>query len=302
MDKFDLLGNNGQFIRMPFSDFLASQQEEGLREIDLTLQAPHVYVDSDGHWMPEALKTIREKRISVYCVTPLPYRYTICADDGTIQYEKTLAYYKQCILLAEELGARYLCITGSGGCYDYEASRLLDNAEKVLRQLADFAGAHQVTLLLGSVLGEECEVNASTPVLVRLHEIRDMIRRVDSPYLKAYLDTEVISLCGETISRWFQELGEKICLIRLTDGNYNGYRIWGRGCLPCVRYLKGIRKNGYEGKFSLQIPGERYIEDPAAAQKENISYLLAAMVQAAGADIGTQTVASRAQAAGEREA
>lgn len=293
MDKSDFLVNNGPFIRFPLVDFIASCREENMSEIDLTLQAPHVYVDSDGYWLPEILKERKRNQISIHCVTPLPYRYTICAGEGTIQYEKSLAYYKQCILLAQEIGAVYLCITGSGACYDYEKSALMDNAENMLIQLAEFAGVRGITLLLGSVLGEECEVNASTPVLVKLSEISDMLRRVRSSYLKAYLDTEVISLCGETISQWFNELGEQICLIRLTDGNYNGYRLWGRGCLPCDRFLAEIWNNNYRGKFSLQIPGERYMEDPVSANKENISYLMSAVAGIMGEKCVTPTAKAK---------
>lgn len=274
MDEFVLLGNNAQYIRYPMEDFLDVQSKLGVRELDLTLQAPHIYIDSEEHQKLDELKTvISSKSMTVHCVTPLPYRYTICADAGSIQRNKSEDYYKQCILAAGELGAEYLCITASGACYDYSADRLLNNAEETLKVLAAFAGEHGVTLLLGTVLGEECPYNASTPVLVHLDEVYDMLTRVHSPYLKAYMDTEVISLCGERITQWFDILGDDIKLIRLTDGNYNGYRVWGKGCLPCKKYVDAIKSVGYRGKISLQIPGERYICDPQTADEENRTYL-----------------------------
>lgn len=274
MCELNLLGNNGQYIRYPFEDFLKAQKKFGIKEIDLTLQAPHIYVDSEEYEDLAAVqRAMKENGISVYCVTPLPYRYTICADAGSIQLEKTISYYKQCILAAQSLGASYLCVTASGGCYDYDGERLMKNAEAALMLLADFAGEHDVTLLLGTVLGEECPTNASTPVLVHAEEVKQVLENVHSPYLKVYMDTEVISLCGETITQWFEMFGGDLRLIRLTDGNYNGYRIWGRGCLPCRKYLDEIRDNGYHGKCSLQIPGEKYIVDPQTADGENLSYL-----------------------------
>jgi len=91
--------------------------------------------------------------------------------------------------------------------------------------------------------------------------------------LKAYLDTEVISLCGETIKEWFDTLGEDIRMVRFVDGNYNGYRVWGTGCLPCGKYLKELTTCGYEGALSLNIPGERYVEEPEKAMMENIRFV-----------------------------
>lgn len=274
MKEYVLLGNNAQYIRMPLSAFLDAQQQLGVTELDLTLQAPHIYIDSDEYENLDALKSeISSRSMTVHSVTPLPYRYTICADADSIQRKKSVDYFKKCIEAARSIGAAYVCITASGACYDYSRERLLKNAEETLRILSETAGAYQVTLLLGTVLGDECPYNASTPVLVHLDEIVDMLNRVRSPYLKAYMDTEVISLCGETISGWFDALGDDIRLIRLTDGNYNGYRIWGRGCLPCKRYVDAIKSAGYTGKISLQIPGERYICDPKSADEENRVYL-----------------------------
>jgi len=270
----DFLGNNAQYIRYPFEVFLKTQQRLGVKEIDLTMQTPHIYIDSEAYESLDGMKSLLTfYGIHVYCVTPLPYRYTVCADEGSVQREKSEDYYKQCILAAESLGASYLCITGSGACYDYEPDRLRKNAVDTLKKLSAFAGQHSVTLLLGTVFGEECPNNASTPVLVHLDEIVQTLKAVASPYLKAYLDTEVISLCGETITGWFGALGENIRLVRFTDGNYNGYRLWGKGCLPCSKYIREIMANGYCGKWSLQIPGERYTEQPEAADGENFAYL-----------------------------
>ncbi len=275
-----LLGNNAQFIRQPFSVFTQAAAESGLDAVELTLQTPHFYADSETyHDLSSAKRNLQDTGLEVCSTVPLPYRYSICADEGTIQSEKTRGYYKQCILLTEELGASYLSITGSGANYDYDSKRLMKNGAKTLEELADFAGKHSVTLLLGSVLGQECMVNASTPVLVSLDEIKEMTEAVSSRFLKVYLDTEVISLRGETISGWFDTFGEDIRLVRFADGNYNGYRIWGRGCLPCRKYLKQIRESGYEGPLALTVPGERYIDDPVSAMKENIQVLRQCMGQ-----------------------
>lgn len=269
-----LLGNNAQFIRKPFADFIKTASDNDIKAAELTLQTPHFYVDSEKyHSIDEQKKLLKEAEIKVVALQPLPYRYSICANEGTIQYEKTLGYYKQCILMAKELNARFVCITGSGADYDKEKTDLLGNAKRTLRMLTGFAEEQDVVLLLGSVFGDECPNNASTPVLTSLGEIAEVIEEVNSKNLGAYLDTEVISVCGETIDQWFSLLHEKIALVRFTDGNYNGYRIWGEGCLPCAKYLDCLRRNGYAGALSLTISGERYISAPEKAFAKNIKAL-----------------------------
>jgi len=274
MKDYQFLGNNAQFIKYPFETFLHVAIDNDVKEVDFTAHVPHFYIDSYGYKDVCGVKEkLQEAGISVSCMTPLPYRCNICADEGTIQKEKTIAYYQQCILAAEYLGSPYMTITASGACYDYDHDRLRNNAYDTLGILADFAEEHSVTLLFGTVVGKECPYNATTPVFVHLDEIKEMIDRVGSPHLKAYLDTEVISLCGETIKEWFDTLGEDIRMVRFVDGNYNGYRVWGTGCLPCGKYLKELTTCGYEGALSLNIPGERYVEEPEKAMMENIRFV-----------------------------
>lgn len=269
-----LLGNNAQFVRRPFGDFVSAACAAHVQAVELTLQTPHFYVDSTKfHAVEQQKQLLSEADIAVASVHPLPYRYSICAGLDSIQHKKTVEYYQQCILLAKELKASYVCITAAGANYDRESECLLQNAEVTLAKLAVFAEKQGIKLLLGSVFGEESPVNASTPVLTKLEEIQKMIERIGSKLLGAYLDTAVISACGETIPQWFDRLGEHIRLVRFSDGNYNGYRAWNDGCLPCAQYLKRLTAAHYKGPLALTFPGERYVLDPKKAFSQNIDVI-----------------------------
>lgn len=273
-----LLGSNAQYFRYPFSDFVKAMVKENINSVDITLLAPHIYIDSFEILDPcHVVETLHIHGISVTAVTPLPYRYSICAGAGTMQREKTLGYYKQCILFAHIARAEFMLLTASGADFDIPHKILLDNAAEMLSLLSTFAEECGVTLLLGTVMGMESPLNASTPVLLTLPELKDMLERVNSPALKAYLDTAVVSLVGETIQQWFSLLGSELRLVRFTDGNYNGYRIWGTGCLPCEQYLLAISEAGFTGPLSLAVPGERYCENPSNAQSVLLSNLQVAM-------------------------
>ena len=275
-----LFGSNAQFLKLPFPAFAEALVRDGLQAADLTLLAPHFYIDSEEAVDPcGALRLLAEKGIAVRCVTPLPYRYSVCAEEGTIQWEKTIGYYRQCILFAQRAGARMMPITASGADFDREPQQLLENAVNSLKILSGFAGDHGVELLLGTVPGMEDPIHASTPVLLTLPEINAVLDEVDSPALNAYLDTEVISMAGEGITQWFALLGGRIRLVRFSDGNYNGYRIWGEGCLPCEKFLRELDACGYRGPLSLTLPGERYSGDPAGAQHRLLAHLRQAMAR-----------------------
>lgn len=274
MKNFELLGSNAPYIRYPLEHFFDVQKKLGVKNIDFVLQAPHIYIDSSKTIGTEKVKRLMfENKMKILSVTVCPYRYTVCAGQHSIQAEKSKAYFKQCILTAEALEANYVCITAEGGCFDKNKDEMLASAVKNLNELAVFAKTHYMTLLLGTAFGPDCPENAASPALYSIEDVRYIMDRVDRNVLKLYVDTEVISTAGETISDWLTEFGDDIKLIRMTDGNYHGYRVWGDGCLPCSKYIEEIKKFGWNGVISLQMPGDSYMENAEAADQKNRSYI-----------------------------
>jgi sugar phosphate isomerase/epimerase len=68
-------------------------------------------------------------------------------------------------------------------------------------------------------------------------------------------------------------LGDGIAYVRFADGRNDGPRVWGEGCLPCGRLLDGLGAAGYAGILGLHIGGERYVADPAGADRRNLASL-----------------------------
>ena len=272
-----LLGNNAQFFKFPFESFVNQLEASSIIAVDLTLLVPHIYVDSNEFLDCGASDMLHEKGIQVFAITPMPYRYSICAASDSLQRKKTLDYYYQCIQYAVFCGAKYVCITGAGAEYDVSKTVLLARACEMLGLLAEEARKVGITLLIGAVLGHESPYNETTPVLVNLCDIKRVFQEVNSPALQVYLDTMPMSLTGETIPQWFDTFGDAIHLVRYVDGNYNGYRLWGQGCFPCKKYLDQLQSCGYSGPLSLNIPGERYSSDPKSAVMSNLSVLRRAM-------------------------
>lgn len=269
-NHIQFLESNSQYIRFSLMDFLKVQKELECHHIDLVLQSPHIYIDCEDYGdIRKHLKYFRDYEISVDCVTPLPYRYSIGFHPKSVIGQRSRQYYANCIRAAHLCDSKYLCITAANACFDESRQTLMHYCMENLKFLTRVAGEENVTLLLGTVMGMDSPCNASTPVVLTLAETTELIEKIGSPYLAAYADTQVLSIRGEFLKDWFSKVGRKLRLIRFTDGNYNGYRVWGSGVLPAEKIAAEIKNAGFEGLISFQIPGERYCENPMEAQKQN---------------------------------
>ena len=242
------LESNSQYIRYSMTDFLKVQKELESHHIDLVLQSPHIYVDCEEYGqIRKYQKDFERYQICVDCVTPLPYRYSIGFHPNSLIGQRSRQYYANCIRAAHLCGSQYLCITAANACFDEPKQKLMEYCIENLNDLVKVAEEENVILLLGTVMGMDSPCNASTPIVLTVDEVAEIIEQIGSSYLAAYADTQVLSIRGESLTDWFDRLGEKVRLVRFTDGNYNGFN----------------------GLISFQIPGEHYCENPKDAQKQN---------------------------------
>ena len=258
--NWELLGSNSTYSHLPLETCLDELAAMGLTELDFVPQAPHFWCSHAELGDAALRRTLEARGLRASVVTPLPYRYSITAPAG-MQRQATLDYYRRCILLAASLGADRLVLGAEGACWDLERDKLLDQAAQLLARLCPAAEAARVKLLLMPVLGPDAPLAAQSPVLGPAEEILGVIRRVDSPWLGACLDTNAMSLWGDDIPGWFARLGPHTHLVRLCDGNYHGWKAWGEGCLPMDRYLEQLEAAGYRGELSLLLP-EGYASRP----------------------------------------
>lgn len=271
--KERLLGSNSQYSRYPLEYFLLEMARLGVRRLDFVPQTPHLFCSHTGHGSTQPLRSLLDREdLQAAVLTPQPYRYSITAPPGE-QRQATLEYYRVCIGLAAELGADRLILGAAGACWDLDPEELRRNAANLLADLCPMAEDTGVRLLLVPVMGAEAPLIAESPVLGGAEELAALLAQVDSPALGACLDTNVMSAGGDSIGTWFRLLGDRTGLVRLCDGNYHGWRAWGEGCLPMGRYLSQIQAAGYRGDYSLLLPGERYLEDPAHPDRRAVTAL-----------------------------
>ena len=220
---------NAQYVRRPFSAFVETQRELGIRQMEFVAQVPHLWCD---HLVCEdeagVASLLREAGIGIAAFTPKLYRYSICAEPGSRQAEATAAYFANTIKIAARLNAPLFCVETGGGAFDTPADELWGRARKTLAELCVMTEEAGMLLAVGTASPED------SPLLATLGDLVKMKREVGHNNFRTILDTRTASVAGESIPAWFDAFGDDLALVRFVDGNYNGWRPWGEGCLPAA--------------------------------------------------------------------
>ncbi len=268
LDASQLLVSNSLHHRIHIADYLEFQKKHGMYKMDFFSHAPHLWLDHvQQPDTSELTRLLRQYNIEIEVLTPLSYKYSISSVKNTKQSEATYEYYCNCIKTADILGCRIVVVTIEGGCFDIDFSDQWRWAVEQLRLLCIEAEKQSIILALLPSYGK------LSPIMTSLPEVVQMIEDVGSNSLNTVLDTQRISMTGESITQWVEALGNRIVLVRLADGNYNGARIWGEGSLPCRRYLEEIEDWGYTGPISLQVSSDIYAKEPFRAFERNLHYV-----------------------------
>lgn len=165
--------------------------------------------------------------MKIGCYTPecATYYYTMNAPEGGF-HDRSMEYFKRGLEAAEKMGAKKLLTNCIGAPFDEEYDRAYDRAVRSLKELSKTAADHGITIAVETVRPEESRVVITLPELVRL------LKDVDSPHVKAGLDTVAMGVAGETPRQWFETLGKNIVHLHFIDGRPYNHLVWGDGLYP----------------------------------------------------------------------
>ena len=268
MTEFRIAACNAQYIRRSFSEFVETQRCLGIRQMEFVAQVPHLWCDHIACEDESRIASLlRETGIRIAAFTPRIYRYSICAEPGSQQAQATAAYFSNTIKTAARLCAPIFCAEVGGGQFDVSIDELWNRTRETLSALCVMTEEAGILLAVGVAS------RADSLVLTTLPELARMKDEIGHNNFKIILDTQMASTAGETIPEWFDSFGDDIALVRFVDGNYNGYRPWGEGCLPCGKFAEHIARSGYKGVLSQYRKGEFEVSDPSGADMRNYRYL-----------------------------
>ena len=229
---------------------------------------PHVTLDHTGYFEADELRRKVESRglsVSSLCPENIVYPWQYAARKP-LHAQRSLAYFKHGIELAEVLGAPYMSINSGWGDWDEDREEAWKRSAEHLSILADYAGEHGVTLCMESLRPQESNL------VTTLADAARMLDQVASPHLTPMVDTTAMGVAGETLDDWFRAFGDgsiknmHFCI----DGDPYGHLVWGDGKHNGMSLSCRSTPTASRGTLARKSPGLAGISTTAAADERNM--------------------------------
>lgn len=227
----------------------------------------HLYVDCHGYDSLEQVRELSQRygvRIVGLCPeqnNPKPWNI---AARGNEARARTLAYFKNVVDIAAELGAEQVMVSSGWAFLNEPIEDAWGRSASMLRAIAEHAGERGVRLVLEALQPVESMIVNSAA------DTKRMIDAVGHPALKACLDMGAMAVAGDTIDDYFDLLGDDVAHVHFVDVAADGttHLAWGDGDRDMRADLDRLVARGYRGVVSAETYDWRYFADPAAADAQ----------------------------------
>ncbi|WP_217595071.1 TIM barrel protein [Cohnella sp. GbtcB17] len=262
---------NFHYHRYPFEYFLDSTVRLGLPAVELWGGAPHLYVDDASHADIVSMRREMERRnLELVCFTPEQciYPINLSSKDDTLR-KRSIEYFKKCIGVTNTLETSLLLVTVGYGFYNEPSEEAWARGRESLRILAEEAEKQGVVLAL------EPMSKAGSNLITDLATLKRMYDEVNSPALKALMDTVPMTLGGDSIEAYGEAFGQDLAHIHFLDGDgkTSAHLGWGMGVFPLEAFAESLKKISYEGWLTLELIGPQYNWEPEAFTQRSIDRL-----------------------------
>lgn len=209
-------------------EFFSSAAASGYTCCELWTGAMHLYVDCHGYDSLEQVRELSQRygvRIVGLCPeqnNPKPWNI---AARGNEARARTLAYFKNVVDIAAELGAEQVMVSSGWAFLNEPIEDAWGRSASMLRAIAEHAGERGVRLVLEALQPVESMIVNSAA------DTKRMIEAVDHPALKACLDLGAMAVAGDTIDDYFDLLGDDVAHVHFVDVAADGttHLAWGDG-------------------------------------------------------------------------
>jgi protein FrlC len=262
-------GMNLHHSRFPFDHFIESIARSGYKTFEFWCGSPHFEMDSQGFdpITPIAQKAHDAGLRPVSVTSPSFQRPYQCAAGGGTKTQDSFAYFCNGIRVTAALDCRIMTVNSGWGSANETMEEAWKRSRDMLRRLAEFAQTQDVTLALESLRSDETNLVWNLETTVR------MINEVGHPRLCAMVDTIAMGAAGETLQQWFDAFGPRLVHMHFLDGDPFVHLAWGDGNYPLAAMLNTIAANGYKGYLVQEIADDRYLDNPAEADRKSMATL-----------------------------
>ncbi len=266
-----IAGMNQNYRQFTYSYFLDSMRLAGYESVELWLGAPHVWVDSRGyHAAKQILEQTRQAGLNIVSVTTpsggaFQYQY---ASQEKMHMERSIGYFINGVHMTAELGSRLMSVNSGWGYWNESEETASERTVEILGRVCREAEKEGITIAIESLTKDESLIG------YRIEQIEDLMRRIDSPALKAMVDLDATWYSRESAQLWFDRFGKDLVHYHFQDGDIThpsaGHYVWGQGEFCLEDEVKILEDNNYSGILTQEICGS---DDPRQADIQNMKML-----------------------------
>lgn len=267
--RTQIAGSNYHYIKYSLPYFLDSMARLDQHLIEFYAASPHLSIeDATYHSVADLKKELDARNIKVCCLTQeqCVYPINIACEDAGIR-ERSIQTFLKTIEFAAQLESPYSQIVCGRGYFDRSDEDAWKRSAESLSRIVDKAERYGVTMVIEAASYNTTNVVFDTP------RIRRMMDEINSPNLKAMLDTCAVAMAGEDIRADLSLLGKDMVHLHFADGTPLGHFIPGEGNLPLLDYLNALDEFGYTGAIPFEIYNRIYDFDPEVTMKKCLEFL-----------------------------
>jgi protein FrlC len=247
------------YQRGPLEYAFQDAQKFGYDYVELWGGRPHAYAPDLKAGDIDIIKALIDKyEMPVRGYTPehnaYPYNFMIGSE---AMRQDAVAYLKLSMDMAKAMGADFMLISPAHAGYTATAKEIWDRLLKTMRELADYADKTDMNVVVETLTPLE------TNVCKNANDLMEIFRQVPSPHLKGMLDIVVPFIQHESITAYFDILGEKLYHLHLvdSDGTTDSHVCPGEGVLPLRELVGEIQNRDYRGTATIELV-TGYIHEP----------------------------------------
>ncbi len=174
------------------------------------------------------------------------HRFPLGSTDDGVRL-KAMEIMKKAIILASDLGIRVVQVAG----YDE-----LEGHESTEESAAYFSGNLDKSVKFAAGLGVTLAIeNMGVPFMDSIQKVMEHVKRINSPYLQAYVDIGNSTAMGQDVEADIESAGGHIAAMHIKDTKPGIVRniSFGDGTVDFPKCFEAVRNTGYTGMFILEM-------------------------------------------------
>ena len=246
----------------------------GFDGVDIWADSPHLDpLRQDPAYRKSIKKLVADEGLEICALSVnggvLARRYNFSYSKDWVRQE-TVDYYKRCVELAAEVGCPYINMISGHMMVDSTLDEAWKWTFEGMRQVAEYAANHKVTMALHTLTPSESRV------MVTLDDSKRMLHQINLPSCRIMIDTADQNITDPNLSEAIRKVSKDLVYVHVSDNEGSGlglvHMVPGHGNVDWPLFVSVLREIGYGGYLTAQIYSANPI-DPDSWVLQTYDYL-----------------------------